>query len=266
MTTLRAVLARDDGYSMSELLVALALVGIVSGSLMQLIGISMRTFSWASSLEYSQMGARAGLHSVGTDLRYVGSYYSGVTGAGAAVTTATSTTFAFLGDIDANTVVGGVENTLAAAAALGAQQVTVTSANDAAGTPAFGVNGWLYVGNGANREVARITGVAGTVLSLATPLQRAYAVGSLVRSVEAVTYAFDANARTLTRSVNGGAATVIVDNVNALTFSYFDGGNPPSATAAAAQIRQIDVSLTVRQPDGPTRVMVTRIRPISPGT
>jgi prepilin-type N-terminal cleavage/methylation domain-containing protein len=262
------ILTSDEGYSLIELLVAIALVGIVSLSVSQLIRVSMQTYTRAASLEFSQMGARAGLNGIATDLRYLGSYYNGIAGAGAAITAATTTSLTFLGDVDGNTLdAAGGENTLAAPANAGSTQMTVARATDPSGDPAFGVGGYVYVGSGSTGEVVQITAVAGTVISFPQPgLVKTYPAGSLVRSVETVAYTFNAPPTgTLTRRINGGEASVMVDNVSGLVFTYYDGANPPAQTVNAGLIRQINVGVTVTQPDGGSRTMATRIRPVSLG-
>lgn len=259
-------LKNEAGFSLAELLVGIALVGIISLSAAQLMRVCLQTFTRASSLESSQTGTRAGLNGIATDLRYVGSYW--VNTAGAAITSATTTSLTFRGDVDGNTLdANGGETALTAAAAAGDTQVTVTSATDPYGSPSFGVGGWMFIASGGNREVIQITGVAGTVISFAQPgLTKSYPVGSVVRSVETITYAFNPSPTgTLIRSVNGAAASVIVDNVSGLVFSYYDGSNPPVTTTALASIRQINVSVAVTQTDGNSRTMATRIRPISLG-
>lgn len=256
----------EDGFSLAELMVGIALVGIVSLSTVQLIRVCMQTFTRAASLESSQTGTRAGLNGIATDLRYIGSYW--VDTAGAAITSATTTSLTFRGDVDGNTLdANGGETTLVDAAAAGSTQVTVTSTTDPYGSASFGAGGFMFVASGANREAIQITGVAGTVISFAQPgLAKSYPVGSVVRSVETVTYAFNPSPTgTLTRSINGAAASVIVDNVSGLVFTYYDGSNPAVTTANLSSIRQINVSVAVTQKDGNARTMATRIRPISLG-
>ena len=262
------ILTGEKGYSLPELLVTMAMIGIISLSVTQLIRVSVQTHTRAASLEFSQMGARAGLNGIATDLRYLGSYYSRVAGAGAAITVATATSLTFLGDVDGNTLdAAGGENTLAAPANAGSTQMTVIRATDPSGNPAFGVGGWVYVGSGSTGEVVRITAVAGTVISFPQPgLVKTYPAESRVRSVETVAYTFNAPPTgTLTRRINGGEPAVMVDNVNGLAFTYYNGANPPAVTADASLIRQIDVGVTVTQPDGGSRTMATRIRPVSLG-
>lgn len=268
MAVIPVRLRSEEGFSLVELLVGIALVGIISLSATQLIRVCMQTFAQATSLESSQTGTRAGLNGIAADLRYLGSYFNGLTGAGTSITSATSTSLTFRGDVDGNTLdANGNETTLAAAAAAGATQVTVSSATDPNGSPSFGAGGWLYVGGGTTREVVQITGVSGTVISFAQPgLSKSYPVGSIVRSVETITYTFNASpTATLTRSVNGATGSVLVDHVSGVVFTYYDGANPAATTATLSAIRQVNVSVTVTQSDGKSRTMATRIRPINLG-
>lgn len=260
-------LKSEEGFSLAELLVGIALVGIISLSAAQLIRVCLQTFTRAASLESSQTGTRAGLNGIATDLRYIGSYW--VDTAGSAITSATTTSLTFRGDVDGNTFnpTTLTETTLTAAAASGSTQVTVSSTYDQYGSPSFGAGGWMFIAGGANREVIQLTGAAGTVISFGQPgLTKSYPVGSVVRSAETVTYAFNPSPTgTLTRSVNGATPAVIVDHVAGLAFTYYDGSNPPTPTTTLSAIRQINVSVKVTQTDGNSRTMETRIRPISLG-
>jgi hypothetical protein len=125
-------------------------------------------------------------------------------------------------------------------------------------------NDWVYIGAGARpREVRQLAGVLGTSLALATPLDSDYLEGSLVRSIETVTYAFDPGTGQLTRRLGGAAPEVLVDNVTDFTLTYFDAAGVP--TTVTEEIREIQVSVTTRGTDGSPRTMMTRVKPWSLG-
>ena len=114
-----------------------------------------------------------------------------------------------------------------------------------------------------------ITAINGNTLTLAPGLSTIYPIGSLVRDVKTITYARNAVATStcqpltcLTRTQGGGNAQPIVDNVTNLTFTYFlsDG---VTQTANAALIREIQIDLTVQNPDLNARRMTTRVKPRS---
>lgn len=260
-----ARLIREQGYTLAELLVVIAIVGLVVVAISGVYIVSQQTYTRAASLEDAQLGARAGVDRMAPELRLIGAYWTGANGAGPAVTMATPTAIAFTADVDADTLDGaGSEVSLAQPANSGSTQVTVDRATGAGGGNAFAASEYLFIASGATREVRQIAGVAGTTITLASPLANTYPAGSLVRSVETVTYAFDPASSTLTRSQGGGGAEAIVDNVAGLALTYFDEfGNPLGPPPTLALIREIGISLTTQGSDGSRRTMTTRVRPRS---
>lgn len=266
MNSLRTRLNGEEGFSLAELLIAIAILGMVLGGIVGVLASSLRTYTRASSQEEAQTGVRIGVDRMASELRFLGAFHNGVFGAGAAITAATPTSITFLGDLDGDSVNGGAETTATAGVAAGAAAVTVTGTAqqvtdtfDVYGTAAL--NDWVYIGSGATREVKQLTGVAGTNLLLASGLANAYPAGSLVRSVETVTYAFDAGNGNLDRTLGGGAAETIVGNVTNLALTYFDAAGAP--TAVLANIREIQISLTTQGTDGSPHTMMTRMKPWS---
>lgn len=57
------------------------------------------------------------------------------------------------------------------------------------------------------------------------------------------TISYQLSGTTLTRQLNSGTAQVLVDNVSALTFSYWDQNN--ATTATLANIRCVQVAMTI---------------------
>ncbi|MBI4609173.1 MAG: type II secretion system protein [Candidatus Rokubacteria bacterium] len=257
------VLTRNDGYSLVELLVTMALVGLIASSSLGIYQVAQQTYTRAVSLEDAQSASRAVLDRMASDFRFIGSFWTGASGAGSAITAATSGSITFYGDTDANTLDSdGNEDTLALDASSGSTVITVSRATGADGAAAFVPGAYVYLDSGAAREVRSITAVLGTAITLGTALAKTYPAGSLVRAVETVTYTFNpAPANTLTRSLNGGTAEVLAANVTGLTLTYFDGSSPPAVTTTLDAIRQIEVTLTVRGPDGSARRMTTRVKP-----
>jgi len=245
------------GYSLAELLVVCAVAGLVMAAAFVVLDVSQRTFTTSASLADAQVGARAGIDQMLGELRLIGASYSGVSGAGDAVTAASATSITFAGDVDGDTMTNDTDAVTASTAT--GTTVSLTAANGG-----FAVNESAYIASGATREVRPITGVAGVTLTLGVALSTSYAAGSNVRSVETVTYAWDASARTLNRTVGGVAAT-IVDNVVDFNLTYFDASNPPVQTTDRLQIREIEVRLGTEGTDGSRRLVTARVRPRSLG-
>ncbi len=249
------------GFTLIELLIAIAIASLVATAILQIFQGSMTQVSQATSLEDAQSSARIGVDEMVTEFRWIGAYWNGISGAGNTITAATPSSVTFMADIDADTVTGTTETTLTTASA--ATTLTVSgnaSAFDTYSTASF--NDYAYVANGSTREVRQVTAVAGSVITLASALTNTYPAGSIVRSVEKVTYTFSSSAKTLTRTVGGAAADTVLDNVTALTFSYFDS----SGTALAATppdpslIKEIQISMTAQGTGGNRRTMSSRVR------
>lgn len=257
----------EGGYTLIELLIVTAVLGIIAGALFNVFDVSQRLYTRSSSLEDAQTGARSGVDQLATELRLAGSYWADATGAGPAITAASATSITFIGDINADSASNGVDPRTTTAVASGATSVTldVPAAQVAGGfkTGNPALNDFVYVGNGFRREVRRLSAVAGSTLTLATPLTTptAFPVGSIVRSTETVTYAFDAPGSRITRTVGPGAAETLVENVTGFQLLYFDGSTPPVATAVLANIREIEIRVTTRGADGSVRTMRSRVKP-----
>lgn len=257
-------LAKTGGYTLTELLVAMALVGLVAGAVLGLYQVSQDIYIRASSLEAAQTGGRAGLHRMANELRLIGSFWVGATGAGNAITAATTNSITFLADVDADTLNNaGDEITLTAQAVSGSTSISVNRTTGSVGGNAFSPGEWVYIANGATREVKQISENYRTGLSirLTAPLTSTITntpQPAIVRSVETITYYLKGT--DLRRNHDG-----IVENVNGLTLSYFGGdgtllGSPPNLT----QIREIQIDLTVQgATDGSKRFMTTRVKPRS---
>lgn len=253
----------EDGFSLPELLLAMAILAMVVAAVFGVYQVSQQTYIRATSLEDAQLSARAGLERMVSDLQLIGAYsWTGTTGSGGAILAATPTGIAFMADIDADTVAGGQETTTAGIVKLGDTNVSVQLPMGGS-IGAFSANESLYIADGSIREVHQIASVSGNNITVAPSMLNTsdYPPGSIVRSVETVTYAYDAPARTITRTVGGNGPEIIVDNVTGFILTYFDGFNPSVETAILNEIREIRIALTTRGGDGSSRTMTVLVRP-----
>ena len=261
MTLVVNALRSDHGYTLTELLISCAVFGMLVTGVVTIYQTALAQVTAASALEDAQSTLRAGLDRMAADLRLAGSYYAGANGAGNPVTAATATSISFLGDIDADSVSGTTETTVSAAAS--GTTATVTGIPAAFNTYATASsNDWMFIANGSTREARRVSSVSGSVLTVASALTNTYPVGSIVRAVEQVTYAYDSTAGTLSRQVGAGTTDVLADNVTGLTLVYYDsaGTSLGSTPATLSAIFEIEVTLTTRGGSGTRRTMATRVR------
>lgn len=259
-----------SGYSLVEMLIAMAIIGLMASAVAGVYQVSHQTYIRAGSLEAAQTGARAGLDRMASELRLIGSFWVGASGAGNAITVATSTSITFMASVDDSSVINGAEATPNPTTTGNSVPLSITAGQTG---DAFKIyvsnpnlnNDFIYIANGGRREVKRITGINGSTLTLASALSSPYpAAGSLVRDVKRITYTRNAADNTLTRSQGGSVADPVVDGVSALTFTYFDTvGGALGANPDPSIIREIQIDLTVQGADSSARRMTTRVRPRS---
>jgi prepilin-type N-terminal cleavage/methylation domain-containing protein len=254
---MRALLRDQAGFTLTEMLISTAVLGLMAGALLQVQQVSLDTFTRASASAEAQGDNRAGMDQIAGDLAQVGAYYTSATGAADAITAATATSITFRGDVDGDTIdTDGAELRLASAPIGTALTVDRT-------TTAFSAGEWVYLANGTTREVGQVASATGAVIALTAAPTNAFPAGTIVRSVESVTYTIASG--NVTRAVNGGTAETLVSNVIALTFTYYGAtGAQLSASPAVSSIREVGVSLTNTAPNGkPGRMMTVRVRPRS---
>ncbi|WP_337286360.1 type II secretion system protein [Candidatus Methylomirabilis sp.] len=290
----------QPGYTLVELLVTMAILGLVASAVAGVYQVSQQTYTRASSLEAAQVGARAGLDRMANELRLIGSYWVGADDAGNAITAATSTSITFMANVDnvgALSVSNGTEVKVSTTASGTSVPLSISASDTADAFKVYtgsgsALNDWIYIANAGMREVKQIESISGSTLTLASALRSPYPVppdtnvqNVLVRDIKTITYARNATATStcpaltcLTRKQGGDNADPIVSNVSGLTFTYYgttgsrlplgQDQNPPPCPAPGPNpdpnlIREIRIDLKVRGADGSPRCMITRVRPRS---
>jgi prepilin-type N-terminal cleavage/methylation domain-containing protein len=265
----------ESGYTMVELLVVMAITGIVGASILGVYQVSQDIYARASSLEAAQTGARAGLDRMTNEFRLIGSFWFGATDAGNAIVAATPTSITFMANVDDLSVIGGVEATPNGTATGNSVPLSLTATQTADAFRVYAdttLNDYIYIANGGRREVKRISAINTNTLTLASSLRWSpYAAGSFVRDVKRITYTRNVNATStcpaltcLTRTQGGSGADPLVNNVTGLTFTYYDTtGGALGTNPNTALIREIQIDLTVQGTDGSQRRMTTRVKPRS---
>lgn len=258
---------REAGYTLAELLIVIAVLGFVMAAVLGIYQTTQQSYLFATAGEDAQLTARAVLDRVVSEFRLInyGRPRSAESNPSAgAITAATATSVTFLADINNDTLTSsGANATLAAPANSGATTVQVSSG------AGFSKGELISIADGVISETQSITAISGTTLTLGAGLGTSYPTGSIVRSVETVTYSLD-NAGNLTRTVGGSGAQPIASGVPTFQITYWDGSIPPvQITDVTSQgnrdsVREIRVQLTVSSQSGDqtvTRTMQASVRP-----
>jgi hypothetical protein len=249
-------------------------MGFTLAAVVGIYQVTQRSTYFAVAGEDAQMSARALVDRIAVDLRLVNAGRPMAGAPAGFITAATATAVAFRGDAETDTLDASRNDArLSAAASAGATSVALTSASG------FSVGEMLYIADGTIEENQAITGVSGTTLTLAAGLGTWYPVETtIVRSVETVTWAWDAGSGTVCRRVNAActapfpADAIVAAGVTGFQVTYFDAGGtaiaPGSLGTQAARdtIRRIGVAATVRLGRGDQQVsrrMEIEIRPRS---
>lgn len=260
------------GFTLVEMLVTIAILGFAMAAIVGLYQATQRTTSFALAGEDAQTSTRAALDLIVNDLRLINAGRSMPASPSGFITTATATSITFLGDVNQDTLdltdPKNPKDATTTGANAGATTITVSSATG------FAPGKWLYVADGSIDENVQITGVAGTTLALAAGLGKSYPANSIVRSVESVTWGWNAGSQSLCRSVGGGCTApfsndlTVATNVKAFQLRYFkaDGTELVSPVGPLDDIRRIRVSMTVQVGTGEQQVarqMEVDVRPRS---
>lgn len=255
----------------------MAVLALVIAAVLGIYQVTQRSAFVATAAEDAQSVTRSTLEELVTDLRLINAGRCVSNGASCLPPTgfiiaASPTSITFLGDIDNDTLDGaGNDATLVAAAAGGATTVQVSSATG------FSVGEWFSIENGATSETQLITKIAGTTLTLGAGLANAYPPGSIVRSVETVSYALDPATGNLCRQLGAACPAppfpnnlVAAGGLTTFQLTYWDGStNPIPVVNLATQpgrdtIREIRVTISSRAQMGDrtmVRTMTTSVRP-----
>ncbi|PYM04400.1 MAG: hypothetical protein DMD82_14535 [Candidatus Rokuibacteriota bacterium] len=276
MTTISRRHAHEAGFTLAELLVTIAVLGLIMAAVLGIYTVTQRSTSIGTAAEDAQVVTRVTLETIVTDLQLIN---AGRPTSAGAITTATATSLTLLGDVDNDTLdaTGNNATVNTTDAAAGATQVHVSS------TQGFSVNELVslqYFGtpklmsSGAISETQQIASITGPILAFVPPgkLSNSYPKDvSIVRSVETVTYNYtNVAGGTLTRTIGALAPDTLATNCPTFQLTYWQGSVPsaqilnPSTQALRDQIKEIRISLACRAQSGDqtaVRTMTTTVRP-----
>jgi len=235
MRTPRLARGREQGYSLVELLVVCAVLGLVMGGVLTLYMTGSTVALTGQNKTEAQQGARGTLL-MEEDLRQAGYGFPANTIANPVFSAASATSVTFWADLT------NTSTTLSAAAASGDSTLTVTTG------AGFASPNVIYLINGGVWETATVASATATTITLTSGLTNAYPPGAQVGLPRPITYSWD-GVGTLSR--NGGAgAQAVVTGVTAFQVSYYDATETlipaASLTANLANIRRVVISMTVQ--------------------
>lgn len=249
--TMNALFKKEKGITLLELLVALAISGMVVAGLYRTFIGQQKTNIIQEQVVDTQQTVRGAIHRMTTEIRMAG---FGNVSMVLPVTYSTGTFHHILnlntpaaGSLTFVTAVGGT-STLTVEGGIGQNQIVVSTLIDNEGNPLFDTGNRKYISIGG-LESHVITSIDnGTkTITLNGGLSFYHPIGTPLFTVVALTYqvAFLNGAPTLLRNENmGGDAQPQADNIENLQFTYLDAsGNP---TVNPLDIRIITVSLTAR--------------------
>ena len=223
------VLRDDRGFTLAELLVAMALMGIVMLATAALYVNSNALFMTETNRAEAQQGGRVTLL-IQEDLRMIG---TGVPATQAKITAATATSITFVGDTR------GASSLLTAAVVAGN---TTFSVSDTTGIKS---GDSVNLINGATWQNFTVTAVTATTITVGTPSTGAYPIGAQVGAPRTITYSWIAGTQTLSRDAGDGNGLLpLATGVQNFQLTYFDGNFPESQTGVLANIRRIAITMT----------------------
>jgi Tfp pilus assembly protein PilW len=226
---------REQGYSLAELLVVCAVLGLVMAGVLTLYRTGTTIALTGQNKTEAQQGARGTLL-MEEDLRQAGYGFPANATANPVFVAASATSVTFWADLT------NTSTTLSAAAASGATALAVTSG------AGFASPNVIYVINGGTWETATVASATATTIAVTAGLTNAYPAGAQVGLPRQITYSWD-GVGTLSRN-SGAGAQAVVSGVTAFQLSYYDATEAliPTASLAAnlANIRRVAISMTVQ--------------------
>lgn len=251
MSALRALRHGERGFTLAELLVTVAILGLIMAAVLGVQITSSTMFLRGENQAEAQQAARAAML-IEEDLRMVGygcpdlgcptpppgGTQQTLTAASYITTAPASASITFWADTL------NVSTTLSAAVAAGAGTLPVV---DSIGIQ---VNDRVYIHNGATWETKVVTTKVGNDLTVSS-LTNGYPQGAQVGRPRQITYSFDGATGTLTKDAgDGNGAQTLATGMTGLAFTFFDANDAPitptNPVGAPSTIRRIEIQATTQ--------------------
>lgn len=202
----------EKGFTLIELLISMVVGLIVLGALVSTFIIQRRSYDVQEQVTEMLQNARAAMDMMSREIRMAG--YQVV---GTVITNQGSNSITFLGDIDSD-IITTIDTNPANSAA------TSISVNLDDSDDYVAESDYIYITDGTNTDFIQVDNSPGSpdpfsvsgepdTINLSAGLTNSYSVGSLVQTVEEVTY--DLSGTTLRRN-----SQPISENIESLVFTY----------------------------------------------
>ena len=254
----------QEGYTLIELLIALAMMGLIMAGVATAYSVGSATYLTGSNQAQVQQDTRVALMMLEEDLRLIGYGYPTATTLPKitnVTSTSTNVSITFWADL------AGGSTVLAADVAAGATTLTVPSpTNIVTGDIIYLVNGAQWERRPVNAVTAGTPNTAITVGAATAQYQNCpclFPRGVQVGRPKLIVHAWNQGAGAITRDIgDGNGAQTLVTGVQAFALTYLDANG--NTTTTPANIRQVMINMTIQSAstfDGGTAVITTDIRP-----
>ncbi len=255
MKTFRAGRRDQQGFTLVELLVTLAILGVVMASVLTVYMTGNTIGSTGQNKAEAQQAARAAVL-IEEELRLAG---YGFPPSQARFTAASATDMTFWADLlNASTTLSG--DVASGNTTLNVQSATGIAAGNA-----------IYLINGDQSWTSTVTSVnvAAKTIQVLTGPPVAYPRGALVGRPRAIRYSWNAATQTLSKDAGDGTGLQpLATGVQNLQFRYFDTGDveiqPVNLAANLGNIRRIQIQVTAQSAAAEHRgtfTMTSSVRP-----
>jgi prepilin-type N-terminal cleavage/methylation domain-containing protein len=241
--------AREQGFTLIEILVTLVVMGLITQGLVSFFMTSSRLRAVADIRLETHQAVVATMDNLARDVRLAGSCFpsNGEFVSLAGVDNGTQDTITIrLGNTSNQSC---VQSALSADAAAGGSTLSLTSAQG------FAVDSVGYVTNGSAGDFFTVTGVAGNALTTNGTWSRDYpAASSSVYSMQEHIYrvnpAFDSRGPVLTSQRNRAAEEIFADGITALNVQYRKTDDSivdlPASDAEWRLVKEVLLSVSAR--------------------
>ncbi len=245
--TARRLDGRESGYSLAELMVVCAVLGLAMAGVLTLYLTGSTVALSGQNRTEAQQGARSTLL-MEEDLRQAGYGFPANTSAAPVFVSASGTAVTFWADLTNTTT------TLSAAASAGATTLSVVSGTG------FAAPNVIYVINQGQSETATVASANSTSIALSGGgLVNAYPAGAQVGRPRQITYSWD-GVSTLSKN-DGTGSQPVATGVTAFQLSYYDPTDTLIPTASLStslvNIRRVVIAMTVQSTAGQNRATFT---------